>query len=491
MKKRGLYIGLSIFFLLCGCSQNSDSAVISESVFEVPETDVVGGVEQIRDVETFSGTALEEVPENGEISGFINAMEKLSVLDGGMLYDFDFDNIPEIVAFDYGMEDTFYRIFKYSGGEFLYLGEMRSCDECLFLNDRAHVDLYHDKSDDFFYCASSVGFVKNNGEEVGVYGFNEGNLYRYEFKENEMTESVEMSFWENSDDEEALEAYLQDCKNALSQFELTGSAVFEPLWTGADIRDGTYRDIVRYELENRYNELKKMPQENTDSRESDLKPKRGDNESYTSCDSQYGEGIEKIFEIIDRTGSSGFLYDFDMDGVPEAAVKFRGVNLDYYYEIYDCGSGMLMGTVSLGAYEEDWLVSPQLTKYYDKEVDRYFYAADRDFWHKGYHYATAERYEFENDSITSVIIAQCKFDYTVGSGELNFTENELLGNKTTPMGIWKTDDIDCYYDGTAEYLAGFEKISVVDETPLWNEGQARSGEYKEIIAGELGKYSEN
>ncbi|MDE7294698.1 MAG: hypothetical protein K2N72_09775 [Oscillospiraceae bacterium] len=261
MKKRGLSIGISIFFLLSGCSQNSAQnsarAVISESVFEVSETNVTGGVEQlteqIRDVETFSGTALEEASGNGEISGFINAMEKLSGLGDGMLYDFDFDNIPEIVAFDYGMEDTFYSIFKYSGGEFLNLGEMKSCNECLFTNNSAHIDLYHDnKSGEFFYCASSVDFVKNNSEEAGVYGFNGGNLYRYEFTENEMTKSVMVSLWENSDDEEALEAYLQDCENALSQFEMIGSAVFEPLWTGADIRDGTYRDIVRYELENRY-----------------------------------------------------------------------------------------------------------------------------------------------------------------------------------------------------------------------------------------------
>lgn len=180
-----------------------------------------------------------------------------------------------------------------------------------------------------------------------------------------------------------------------------------------------------------------------------------------------------------------------MNGIPEVAVKHWGVNLDYYYEIFNCGDGALMGEIHLGAYEGDWLVSPQLTLYYDKDNDKYFYVADSDFWHKDYHCATAGKYEVENSSITSIVIAQCKFDYTVGSDELNFTENELLGNKTTPMGICHESDISCYYDGLADYLTEFEKISVVDEKLLWNNRQVETGEYKEIIISELARYSDD
>lgn len=206
-----------------------------------------------------------------------------------------------------------------------------------------------------------------------------------------------------------------------------------------------------------------------------------------SYDSKYESGLNKLFEIIE-TGHGGFLYDFDMDNIPELAVKRWGVNLDYSYDIYNCEDGMLMGEIYFGAYVGDWLVSPQLTLYYDKNNNKYFYVADSDFWHKDYHCATARKYEFENSSITATVIAQCKFDYTVGSDKLNFTENELLGNKTTPMGLCHESDITCYYDGFADYLTEFEKISVVDETPLWDNSQVKTGEYKEIIIGELEKY---
>lgn len=209
-----------------------------------------------------------------------------------------------------------------------------------------------------------------------------------------------------------------------------------------------------------------------------------------SYDPQYESGLNKLFEIIE-TGHGGFLYDFDMDNIPELAVKRWGVNLDYSYDIYNCEDGMLMGEIYLGAYEGDWLVSPQLTLYYDKDNNKYFYVADSDFWHNGYHCATAIKYEFENSAITATVIALCKFDYTVGSDELNFTENELLGNKTTPIGVCNESDITCYYDGLAEYLTEFEKISVVDETPLWDNSQVETGEYKEIIISELAKYSDN
>lgn len=210
----------------------------------------------------------------------------------------------------------------------------------------------------------------------------------------------------------------------------------------------------------------------------------------TSYDPKYENSLNKLFEIIE-TGHGGFLYDFNMDNIPELAVKRWGVNLDYSYDIYNCENGVLMGEVYLGAYEGDWLVSPQLTLYYDKDNNKYFYVADSDFWHNDYHCATAIKYEFENCAITTTVIAQCKFDYTVGSDELNFTENELLGNKTTPIGIYHESEISCYYDGLADYLNEFEKIAVVDETPLWGSSQVETGEYKEIIINELEKCLKN
>lgn len=258
MNKKIAILILSAFLCtLCGCnpkniSEPGNSAEASETVsitYDRTETidsigaDIITGQEKLIDK---SDTEKADFTENK----FINAIENLPDFSSGMLYDFDFDNIPEVVIFDYGMDSMFYNVFKYNDGELIYLGEIRASDD---LPGYQYLDLYH-SDNEYFYCANTIDFVKNNSLDTSIYGYYLGNLYKYIFLSNGIESSVLLDFMEDSDYKEALDSYIQECNDYLSQFKKVTSVTFEKLWNDDNIRDGTYKDII-------FNELKKLTSE--------------------------------------------------------------------------------------------------------------------------------------------------------------------------------------------------------------------------------------
>lgn len=255
MKKVFKIFCLCVILMLSACSNNTENADGGQpsaslaSQVDFKETEI-----QTSETSQYQTDVPESVSEEEYISdeetSLLNALENLSAFGGGMLYDFDFDNIPEIVIFDYGMEETYYSIFKYDGSEFLYMGNIAAYNQ---IEGSDNIALYYSENDDeYFYCANNIAFVKNNSEDTVGYGFYCGNLYKYLFLPNEMEGSVILSYMDDHDNEEALKKYLQDCEDYLSQFEKIASVNFEAMWSAEEMRDGTYKSIVLDEFRNFY-----------------------------------------------------------------------------------------------------------------------------------------------------------------------------------------------------------------------------------------------
>lgn len=239
--------------MLSACSNNAENADTEQtSASLASQVDFTETEEQALDTEQVqtdvseSESVSEEEYISDEENRLLNALENLTVFGGGMLYDFDFDNIPEIVIFDYGMEETYYSIFKYDGSEFLYMGNIAAYNH---IEGSDNIALYYSENDnEYFYCANNITFVKNNSEDTVGYGFYCGNLYKYVFLPNEMESSVVLSYMGDYDDKEALKKYLRDCDDYLSRFEKSASVNFEEMWSAEEMRNGTYKSIILDEL---------------------------------------------------------------------------------------------------------------------------------------------------------------------------------------------------------------------------------------------------
>lgn len=253
MKKAFKIFYLCVILMLSACSNNTkDADVVQTSASLASQVDLTETEVQTSETSQYQTDVSESVSEEEYISDeenrLLTALESLTTFGGGMLYDFDFDNIPEIVIFDQGMEETFYSIFKYDGSEFLYIGNIAAHNH---IESSDNITLYYSENDDeYFYCANNIAFVKNNLEDTVGYGFYCGNLYRYVFLPNEMESSVVLSYMGDYDDEEALKKYLRDCEDYLSRFEKSASVSFEEMWSMNEMRYGTYKFIILDEFRN-------------------------------------------------------------------------------------------------------------------------------------------------------------------------------------------------------------------------------------------------
>jgi len=155
----------------------------------------------------------------------------------------------------------------------------------------------------------------------------------------------------------------------------------------------------------------------------------------------------------------GYLYDFDLDGIPEAFYIDGGV----YNElcIYKISSD---GLVYIDKYpfnlvHPEWYTIPNITLYYDNSSDEYFYAIEHDIWEKTSNTAEVNKYVFKGNEIIEENIAYCEFNYS--SKDIEFLKNTLFGKANTPIGTVKRDEVTHYYDGVEEYLSQFEKIKEI------------------------------
>jgi len=177
-----------------------------------------------------------------------------------------------------------------------------------------------------------------------------------------------------------------------------------------------------------------------------------------------GESVTTKSSLVDKVAYYGdfgyYLYDFDSDGMPEL---FKG---DWWY-ICDIAIFKIVNDeiIPVGniPYSHNYFgrfTVSDLTLYYDKSIDEYFYVAEYDCWQKDSNWAEVNKYVFTDDEIIVTNIARCEL---VGIDEqrVEFVLNKLLGEDTTPIGILNRSEIVRYYDGVEEYLSQFEKIKEI------------------------------
>lgn len=195
--------------------------------------------------------------------------------------------------------------------------------------------------------------------------------------------------------------------------------------------------------------------------------------SETVPDSAFPED-EAIRAYVNAFGktlySGGGLYDLDFDGVPEYVWRNGGEGTTEFYYVYKYLNGVPEEIgVMIQNYYNDLFTVPEITLYYDREADNYFYvsesaATDKMSLSK---HSESTRYTFSGDKMTAEILSRCDFDTHWDNELLDFetidiTSNILLGENTTPVGITQIEDMTSYYDGLADYLATFEKAGVFE-----------------------------
>lgn len=183
------------------------------------------------------------------------------------------------------------------------------------------------------------------------------------------------------------------------------------------------------------------------------------------------EVIRAYANSVNKTlNDGGGLYDLDFDGLPEYVYRIGGEAATIFYYVYKYINDTPTEVgVMIQDYYGDLLTLTEITLYYDKESDSYFYvsefaATDKMALSK---YAEATRYTFSGDTMTEETLSRCDFDTHWDNELLDFetidiTSNVLLGENTTPIGITKTEDMTSYYDGLSDYLEAFEKIGVFE-----------------------------
>ena len=157
---------------------------------------------------------------------------------------------------------------------------------------------------------------------------------------------------------------------------------------------------------------------------------------------------------------SGYLYDFDLDGIPEIFRIFG----DLWGElcIYKIVNEEIMEIecyIPINSVRTEWFTIPDITLYYDKLNNEYFYVIEHDIWEKYWNIAEVNKYVFKDNEIITTNIAQCDFMYNENTVEIS--SNKLLGEDTTPIGVVERNKTTHYYDGVEEYLSQFEKIKEI------------------------------
>jgi hypothetical protein len=167
--------------------------------------------------------------------------------------------------------------------------------------------------------------------------------------------------------------------------------------------------------------------------------------------------------------TNGYLYDFDIDGIPEwFYIDTSGLIGEMCIcKLIDDKVFVIDETILItqGNREEQWWFTvPNIDLYYDKLNNDYFYVIEHHMWEKYFNYAEVNKFFFKDNELVISNIARCEFDIGYGDGNyygINITSNKLLGEDTTPMGIILLDENSHYYDGVEEYLSQFEKIRTI------------------------------
>lgn len=170
---------------------------------------------------------------------------------------------------------------------------------------------------------------------------------------------------------------------------------------------------------------------------------------------------EAVLQLYHDFAETGYLYDFDLDGIPEL------FQFDYAVlgeiSIYKAINGKVsnLGTIKYNSIHPEWFTVDNLTLYYDNTNEEYFYVCEFDVWEKYFNYADLNKYTIKNDCLVEFNIAHCEFDYTKVKNAINFQSNILLGENTEPNGLVEWNSITRYFEEADDYLSSFDKIKAI------------------------------
>lgn len=170
---------------------------------------------------------------------------------------------------------------------------------------------------------------------------------------------------------------------------------------------------------------------------------------------------ETILQLYHDFAENGYLYDFDLDGIPELfQLNYAVLGEICIYKIIDENVSK-WGTIKYNSIHPEWFTVDKLTLYYDKTNEEYFYVCEFDIWEKYFNYADLNKYTIKYDCLVESNIAHCEFDYTEVENAINFQSNILLGENTEPIGLVDWNSITSYFEGADDYLSSFDKIKVI------------------------------
>ncbi|MBR6695651.1 MAG: hypothetical protein IKL70_04480 [Oscillospiraceae bacterium] len=254
MKK--LILSLLMITMLTGCVsepvKQEEVTTVEEEITTTIETKIT---ENIVSTITEKKTHEQNLIEDTNISKadmIINSINEIkNQYEFALLYDFDFDGVPEAMTVNHGMVNLDCEIYNLKDGHISYCGNI-VIDDNYPSENTMNIKLYRDDSSkNFFYCSNPVDFVKNNSEE-DIYGYYSGNLIKYVFADGTIQSEVLLNFQEDYSDEDSLKNYLNDCENYLNQYELIETIPVTALWNYESVKDGAYKEIVRRELKEKY-----------------------------------------------------------------------------------------------------------------------------------------------------------------------------------------------------------------------------------------------
>jgi len=236
--------------------------IMSLSACGITENDSVSNpTESATDAVTTEATTTESITEataNSDVSVSADvgiAKQTIEMVSGqtmeGMLYDFDFDGIPELIQYEVFIDGDSPLVYKYVDNEWQFYGKM-------YADFEIDAQLCFDKTNKknyYFFHYYSHGIKDTDETNEPVFTTN-GYFTRHSFEDEQLQQEIVHDFRYESNGEEtedvylvkaeaAKSAYLLECDEILSRYENVKAISIRPLWTGEDIRSGAYKDIIR------------------------------------------------------------------------------------------------------------------------------------------------------------------------------------------------------------------------------------------------------
>ena len=173
---------------------------------------------------------------------------------------------------------------------------------------------------------------------------------------------------------------------------------------------------------------------------------------------------------------NGYLYDFNLDGENETFdITYDLIGEINIYKMVNKNFVNWGDTIKINAIYPQFFSIDNLTLYYDKVKNEYFYINEYDMIEKYYNTADVNKYIITEDGLIEVNIAHC--DFKCDQEYITIISNTLLDENITPIGKIKKSDLTYYHEGINEYLSQYEKINEITIAQLTTE-KANNSNYE-------------